>query len=501
MIAIPSNGPIQCVDKPFEQGGQYVDVEFMASSHLQECCRNARFNKKLWHKSLDSQEFGFASNLVESVDVAPADELFYKGQLLPLQLDPRLHLVQALSSCEQGQGQVGNGGKSSMMLSWSKDEEVKFNSCRMEGVVVDKTNTSTMVDLRSSSFRSQNSGYWESGGDKDTGDSSSSSRDSNGSSQDSYFPSTTNTEAPCASYQSKGKASFNPWRSLFGGFKKASKRPNPHPSISKVAIPEDLSKYKVGAEPPLKEAKEALMPLELGSGAEQENLQERQAKIGLKAGMKSKPSISDGSRVGFKSKSAISDEFKHGGIKSQSTISDGLRNSFKGKVGTKGEVEERKKQNSAAVKESWLKPLYEVKRGLMGQFRMDDCGKNACEVESGTILRSPLERRLSHQSSLFKSHKLIIQQQDPSLYPYTGNMLAMSSCPPSTRSSPNHSGVLTVVDNTPKGQGAGNCTNANNSNKCSSNNTIVSSFSTMHESHSAVQSAIAHCKASNNKQS
>lgn len=662
-------------DKQIQQGGQSIDMNFMASNYSYRRTRPCQ-------KSMDSQEFGFASNLINSMEVAPADELFFKGQLLPLQMDHRLHLVQALSceqgsrgghsrfsnwcededvnieynscfmgnegalackeiktlsiedhgkqnsqassceqssrgrlnfigdediksnsrsmegldctsnsmvdpcphlkqapSCEQGlqrelsmiswckdkefhscrmEGDMGLANKASHRLAleqaplceqesrlsiWCNDEEIKgprlsnlcndeeisFSSCRMEGDVDIDYKASlgnTMMDLRSSSFRSQNSGFWESGADKDTGDSSSSSRDSNGSSQDSYIPNNTKLEiTPSFTPHPHTKSSFNiPWKSLF---KKASKKQTSSSRpISRMGYSEDLSKYKECSATSLKEAKEAMVPWMLANEQRGRYNQEKQGKE------KGISSSNDRSKSGFKSKSAPRDAVKEDTSTKKSTATS-KSIMIKGKAGRDDENEEiKRKERSADVKERWqgyarrLKILYEMKKILMGQFGIDECGRRACEVESGNIYAArtvPMQRRFSHQSSLFESHKLIIQEQNQgNSHTYTGKkMLAMSSCPPSGRSSPNHSGVLAVIAPNASTLQVAHCSKTMNSANDSSTKTggirthntnkIVkahgnalpssnyTSASTMHELHSALQSAIAHCKESNRR--
>eukprot|EP00250_Pteridium_aquilinum_P013245 c21226_g1_i1 orf=575-1990(+) len=440
-------------DISFAQGGQPVDAPHSAEptvSCIETYHKIARFRgRSSWQQSFDSQEFGFSYNLVEPAEVAPADELFFKGQILPLQTDTRLHVVQALSSCLRERGdETARHTHAGRPSSVNKDSEARFSSCRIEGVMGEKlaTTSNALGAMRSLSFRSQHSGYWESGAEKDMTDTSSSSRDSNGSSQDSYIQNANNV----SHINFNVKPSLIPWKSFFGGLLKASRRQhNPRPSLPVVAFSEDLTKYRPVGGPLLAEAKVGLVPLMLDKDM---GLDARRAKV---SGLKSNFAISqcrfkgelqgkcaqgdgnyDGSILQSKSGLAQNDGVEDGESKSKSETRDCFENGCsseckeeprasatktrftrfnngrslktkstskevsRGTVKPKADVQMQKK---SGVRERWqgyarkLKPLYEVKRSLMGQFRMDDCGKNACEVESGGIVRRPSwQRRLSH---------------------------------------------------------------------------------------------------------
>ncbi|KAH7441079.1 hypothetical protein KP509_03G024900 [Ceratopteris richardii] len=158
------------------------------------------------------------------MEVAPADKLFYRGQLLPLESDPRLELVHALSN-RKGQAYsedysdskpdkqenalvqlISEEGLSFAIqdneddfplhpgfkeripvqcqgeaLAYEHRETWKYRSQRSDGVFDTLRN-----DSCSSSFRSCQSSYWGSG-EKDSRNSSSSSRCSNESSQDGVY--------------------------------------------------------------------------------------------------------------------------------------------------------------------------------------------------------------------------------------------------------------------------------------------------------------------------
>lgn len=157
--------------------------------------------------------------------ISPADELFYKGQLLPLHLRPRLQMVEKLSFENQQEKEANVANETEANVDDDDEEEIvpsssaaaviqgmmmvpeppssnrspaggfsrlfqpgyntKFglNSTTDVAPVVEAA-AATAAHYRSSSFRSQNSGgsssMWESAADN-------SSRDSSGSSQDACF--------------------------------------------------------------------------------------------------------------------------------------------------------------------------------------------------------------------------------------------------------------------------------------------------------------------------
>ncbi|CAK9881080.1 unnamed protein product [Sphagnum jensenii] len=149
--------------------------------------------------------------------ISPADELFYKGQLLPLHLRPRLQMVEKLSFENQQEKEADNddddeeeiapsssaaaviqgmmmvreppssnrspAGGFSRLFQPGYNTKFGLNSTIEVAPVVEAA-AAAAADYRSSSFRSQNSGsgssMWESAADN-------SSRDSSGSSQDACF--------------------------------------------------------------------------------------------------------------------------------------------------------------------------------------------------------------------------------------------------------------------------------------------------------------------------
>ncbi|KAG6551162.1 hypothetical protein Mapa_007397 [Marchantia paleacea] len=146
-------------------------------------------------KSTDSQEFEFSMSVdpAEPVEkeISPADDLFYKGQLLPLHLPKRLQMVQKLSSPKQtspsSSSAASKGDPSAVTVScFFQPSSLKYSALGLDESYLG----SALVNSRSSSFHSQGSNnFWESDspGDIDSGDSSS-SRDSSGSSQDACVP-------------------------------------------------------------------------------------------------------------------------------------------------------------------------------------------------------------------------------------------------------------------------------------------------------------------------
>ncbi|MCO5599179.1 hypothetical protein L7F22_053279 [Adiantum nelumboides] len=623
-------------------------MQFMASN-------KSTLSKLPWQRSLDSQEFGFASNLMESFDVAPADELFFKGQLLPLHVDHRLHLVQALSSSSSScpeqslhSSMATARAEGSSRLSYShdlcqEDDVIEFNSYRLKREVSLKHLKGSMqsssleddkhmqclqssspitrdeklknfssksksfseldfgvctgnrtangngehgmlsshegdelhscnwdlgsfdhkftsvndatTDPGSSSFRSQNSGLWDSGTDKDMMDSSS-SRDSNGSSQDSYYQAThphnklathPHNKAPSfintfQQHAHSKSLSFNlPWKlALFkrGTCKKQASAQDPSLTFTKMGFSEDLGKYKASATPPLNEVKEASLPWKLdreADGCKQEakgSNQQRSSYFSAAIDGCSGTATEPCERSAHICDMDVKKSSVQGGSKSFRILTRG----------TAMEDEAAKKQGSAAVKERRqtcarrLKPLCEMKRGWMGQLRMDECGRRAyCEVEDGITLvqsarpangqvQSRLCDEASSSSATMKGSKTSSSQQQKQGIGHSFKVLAMSSCPSSTISSPTHSGVLSSssrkigahssktsrksLNHPPKDQltaiaDAGSC--MSNSSTESSGNIAVNggnnytSMSTMQELQSALQSAIAHCKDSNKK--
>lgn len=122
--------------------------------------------------------------------ISHADELFYKGQLLPLHLRPRQQMVEKLTS-EYSHVNQQEKAAATVAAAASDDDHAAalldsssyvkfFVNSGTDDLHVAAAAAAVLVDSRSSSFRSQSSSsYWES-----TTAENSSSRDSNGSSQD-----------------------------------------------------------------------------------------------------------------------------------------------------------------------------------------------------------------------------------------------------------------------------------------------------------------------------
>lgn len=160
----------------------YVDMDAALPLHWE--CLTGKGQHKL-SKSTDSTEFEFSMSgmpvdpldAISADEISPADDLFYKGQLLPLHLPRRLQMVQKLSSPKHDL----DDDDSVRVSCFFQTGTLKSNSPGDDGNL-----GSALVNSRSSSFHSQGSNnFWESDspGELDSGDSSS-SRDSSGSSQD-----------------------------------------------------------------------------------------------------------------------------------------------------------------------------------------------------------------------------------------------------------------------------------------------------------------------------
>lgn len=138
-------------------------------------------------KNSRSEEFEFnnvAATVVERVfptGISPADELFFKGQLLPLHLPPRIQMVKKLSSetqQERERDQQQNAHVAPLKIrSLFKPKFPKFSV--------------SSTDSTPDSSHMRGSSWWDprerdSSTDRDSTGDSSSSRDSNGSSNDCF---------------------------------------------------------------------------------------------------------------------------------------------------------------------------------------------------------------------------------------------------------------------------------------------------------------------------
>ncbi len=198
----------------------YFDANATLPLHWESLVNSCRAHSS---SSARDFEFGMVVPGAEAADqgagiddarFSHADELFYKGQLLPLHLRPRLQMVEKLlyenqqekadhddqqhdsSSCVfQAAGTTVAEPYSNLLLqsptnlshlfqpAYRKDVCVSYPSAED---VVPGIETTAATDSRSSSFQSHVGSYssWESGSAADNGGSS---RDSNGSSQDACF--------------------------------------------------------------------------------------------------------------------------------------------------------------------------------------------------------------------------------------------------------------------------------------------------------------------------
>eukprot|EP00249_Psilotum_nudum_P009975 c22260_g1_i2 orf=845-2356(+) len=436
------------IDENLDDQCQYIDMDLGMRTHWE-----AFEADKMLRKSKDYEEFEFTMaslnlTLLEPKQAAPADELFYKGKLLPLQPDPRFQLVQTLSS-------TGKIERETEMLSQKLssrlvgEENMTSSSSRFDRMTLHNN----LMDSRCSSSRSQNSGFWESG-EKDTGDSSS-SRDSNGSSQDSCYRAERGTSPPLPKSQSHkiqnqsvSRSPFS-WKSLFRSLKKAPKFWADDRDQKCSRLRSDNYKQK----------RQTYLPSMLSFG---------------KASSKQDSSTQHSNNVDrttlqtectAREKSKISAE---GQVPNQSTEWNTIASSVK----PHAQIDKDKHRTSWHSKERWrryvkmLRPLYvkisqkHDENGSFGQLRMDNCGRALTMDGHVASVHSPLERKAS------QAYSLSLHSDST----YSSRYLTVASCPVSMRSSPNHSGVLAVLD---KG-----------------------TSSTTQEFHSAIQSAIAHCKQS-----
>lgn len=145
-----------------------------------------------------SEEFQFSSveepavveRLTSGSDISPADELFFKGQLLPLHLPPRIQMVKKLSS--ENQQQNGKGLPTSRNVHRNEEIIARVNALMQARFSRLFQPNKYSKFCMSSSDGSPGHSWWDprestasfTSTDRDTSDSS--SRDSNGSSQDCF---------------------------------------------------------------------------------------------------------------------------------------------------------------------------------------------------------------------------------------------------------------------------------------------------------------------------
>eukprot|EP00249_Psilotum_nudum_P004880 c18365_g1_i1 orf=657-2195(-) len=444
----------------FSHHSQYIDMDLLMPTEWQ-MLPGARRPQRSW----DSQEFEFSMSsivpdLFEPVQVAPADELFFKGQLLPLQPDPRLRLVQTLSSPKREY--IDGKELSHKRHPFSLDEgEVKFSSCRLDSAALDRV----LADSHCSSFRSQNSGYWESS-ERETRDSSS-SRDSNGSYGDSCSSGEKETSTSCGQRQDHTAKSqdlnfrtesrrlnrFN-LKAVIHGLKKASK-------VWVDDRAESLATHRVVSDHFM--VKRHAFPSSLRTGAHSSS---RSAPSSRGTSFRLQRENSIGSHrqeeaASFSEGSNPAGMFQ--AVRDKLVNDQGSKVQWSSTFTALGRPAERIKHRS--LREGWqrylrkLKPLYlriSHKYGegsFFGQLRMDNCGAAALMDGISPFIKPPLDRKQLY-SNFDSAH--------------SSRNLTVMSCPASTPSSANHSGVLAVVN----------------------------SDSSRQELQSAIQGAIAHCKQS-----
>ena len=163
------------------KGQKHMDFEFVKPHG------STTFMPKRHHVMMGGETSLGEGEGEEAMEIqASADKLFFKGQLLPLEQDPRLHvLVQTLSQGENHEEEEEEVEEEEEEVEEEEEEEEELvhHSCSIDDGV--KSRSCTDASRGDLSFRSQqSSSYW--GCNSEEKDSSnSSSRCSNGSSQDS----------------------------------------------------------------------------------------------------------------------------------------------------------------------------------------------------------------------------------------------------------------------------------------------------------------------------
>lgn len=407
---------------------EYVDQSQFIDMDLTVLCnweKNSNSKARSFQKSLDSQDFEFnrftmVPDLLEPKQhVAPADELFFKGQLLPLQHDPREQLVQTLKNVE--------ADLSLPLICPSEQDVANFGSLIGIG----------MTESRSSSFRSRHSSYWESS-EKDSRDSSSSSC-SNGSSsimQDSCMTIPRERNTPVDDEGSNninlGRKMNNlqaetrkwSWKSLFNSLKSANS--------SKIRT-------------------------------EESNRQQ------------DRPSFSENVRNSVRNSTSMG-QISTSGSTDHASKSKRLAlqakeqwqrcvnkvKPFYRKLSFPKQHQEEEEEERASSAAPWAKPNCNRK---LATASIASHAKSSRSSSSTPLMKSPA--RKDNLSSNFLHHHHHSSRRFSSV---------VASCPASMRSSPHHSGVLAVVN-----KGSSSSTTSGNS---------------VHDLHSAIQGAIAHCKQS-----
>lgn len=245
----------------------------------------------------EQEEFEFSSGMstakaptvVERSGISPADELFFKGQLLPLHLPPRIQMVKKLSLEKQQQQQQQQeevpAATTSQFRNAQRNEEIiaRVNALmqtRFTSLFQPKyskfcisASSSENVDVVPTIPARLGNSWWDprsenssSSTDRDSSDSS--SRDSSGSSQDCFDGSTdgrgtsflhnrevfsTHSAYPGERFSAKLRPPFK-WKVLFGAKKStASRSPydisaEPKTQSMETAPPEFFSVSPVGTD-------------------------------------------------------------------------------------------------------------------------------------------------------------------------------------------------------------------------------------------------------------
>lgn len=323
--------------------------------------------------------------VLSPVDLCPADDLFYKGQLLPLHLPPRLRMVQNLdSSANSGSCCANNECEGANSTSFGLDcrsNERKGESRNLGPVssVDSRLDCSSNEPKRDSDESVNSQSFWskDSSGSSD----STSSRDSSGSYHDS-------SECTSALMNSEDKIHLPSWKksaakmkvSLLGQRKSSKNR------IDEKTQQSDDSSVSAERLPPI-------------------------------------TSI-------LSRDSSSSNRFQRNTFHSFSHSDEG-----------------EKQDHNRAPKDVFhkylklIKPFYEKisnkydQVNLLGQFRMDECENASSAVENTTQRRKKRHGR-NTISSCHASFNGNLK---------TGRNSGAGSCPSSMKSSPSHSGVLSAL--------------------------------------------------------
>lgn len=517
-----------------------------ASSDAEQGRGDSEHNTLSRRFSAESQEFefnkpvsGYTSPLINEDQIrelgeglAAADELFYKGQLLPLQYNTRATAFAssvASSPTSPWHDTIELLPTTKLSLSsLTRDQDVRFSSCRMDHVSLD----SSLFELtRSSSFRAHSSydcNYYANyapkrteplessattscAGETTSSSSSSGSRDSNGSSQDSCSSSDHHKEQRVGFHVHTSGASVNgpfspfprrkpglmqSWKIFFNGLRRTSSHPTPaggyHEAHHKSSVGGGLS-GRAGANP---------------HGADDQG---SKSTVGKSKTSREMTGLSERHIM----KSSASKPSLLWAQEKEMGRCDGIQNNGRDDQSTSSFTKKDKeftRRGSFLRDSKWLgytrriKPINILRATLVGGHSSygdkslpESCTRIIREQQSqaprdsaraawpalkgrgGTTQMSSLERRPSVQPSFVST--VISGAKGPSKVLFRFHTVS-SSCPASVRSSPNHSGLLVASPANRSGPLTSPAPAFNNN------------MSTMQELHSAVQGAIAHCKQS-----